>query len=173
MGVSNSMKPKTIKQIADAILKTLHDVGLPVDEFLSGLMASPFDDRSKDLVRQVVTNQITQDLAQLPEPTPEELTAWLATFDGIRTTPRLLRKKLTEIRKGLPRTPGGPTRRIPLTEELRVCAEVEGLETRGYDRPTAVLSVARQRRASKRTVYRILRKHGKTKPQKPRKTAVK
>ena len=172
-GVGNGMKPETAKLFADAIMKTLHHVGFSVDDFVSALIAAPVDGQLKDLMRQVVTNQFAHDVAQSPEPTPEELAMALAVLDRIRTSPKVLRERLRAIRKGLPRTPGGPKRRIPLKEESRVCVEVETLEARGYDRPTAVQSVASKRRASTRTVYRILERQGKTKSRKRRKTAVK
>jgi hypothetical protein len=167
------MKPATAKLMADAAIKTMDDVGLSVDEVLSHLMMAPVDDQSKELLRHVLTNSYTHDVEQTPEPTAEELGETLAALDRLKTLPQFLRQKLEDIRQGLPRTPNGPKRLIAVKDETRVCADVEALVREGYDRPRAVLSVANRRNASARTIYRILAKHGRTKPRKPRKTAVK
>lgn len=163
------MKPETAKQISDAIIKALQDAGMPIERFASALIGSPLDEQSKNLLIQVVTNENARDLANSPEPKPHELAEWLAMLDRFRTSPRAFREQLDIIRKGLPRTPGGPHRVVPSEEEAQVCADYDALLMSGCERPDALLRVARQREASVPTIYRILKRHGKTAPRKPRK----
>jgi hypothetical protein len=163
------MKPETAKQISDAIIKALQDAGMPIERFASALIGSPLDEQSKNLLIQVVTNENARDLANAPEPKPEDLVEWFAMLDRFRNSPRAFREQLDLIRKGLPRTPGGPNRVIPPEAEAHVCADFDALLMSGCERPDALRRVARQREASVRTIYRILKKHGKTKLRTPRK----
>lgn len=167
------MKRETAELLAKTFVDLLGDLGLDIPEVVSFALAMPLDDHAKAWVQGAHRDGLANQLEALPEWSEEQVSAALAAAEQMRTSTQFLREKLKEILRGLPRTPKGPERVIPRDREPQVCAEFDALIRAGCERADATERVAQRYGASERTVYRILKEHGRARPRKPRKTAIK
>ena len=158
VALEETLKEKTAKQIADALVDMLDTNRLSVNEMFRALMGSSIPKALRKTARIGYKGGWIHILRSRPEPNKAQLKEILAIVQAMKNAPYSMRTLLKETVSKLPHPPGGPKRKIKPEQERTVCAEIMQLRAE-CDNREAVRRVALKYRASERTVYRTWGKY--------------
>jgi hypothetical protein len=163
----DALKQEIAVRLAEALARTLETVGLSATEFAGAMLGIPIPEKEQKLVQMGYKAFLTQKFREMPEPSKAQLDQLLTMINAFGSAPQNLRSWMKHKVKELPHSPGGPPRKVKLAEELAVCAEIQANIVE-YGTREAIRQVARRRKASERTIYRIWGKyHPKKKKARP------
>jgi hypothetical protein len=157
-GQENILKDKTANQLADALVKMLESNHLSAEEVLGAMLGAPIPAKYKNLVEIGYKAGLKHKYKSLPEPDKDKLAEALAVIAAFKSAPQRFRTLIKARIKELPHGAGGAPRKVKLEEERTVCAEIQALKA-NLDTRDAIRQVARKRRVSERTIYRVWAKY--------------
>lgn len=152
------MKEKTADLLASALIDTLEAAGLSATEVFEGILGMKVPAKYRGHVGIGYKAYYARQFKKQREPDKNEMAQVLAALTALRSAPHRIRSLIKQKLKELPHAPGGSPRKIKPEEEKTVCAEIQAIRV-DSDTREAIRQVARKRKVSERTVYRIWGKY--------------
>jgi hypothetical protein len=156
--LEDAMKEKTANLLATALVDTLEAAGLSAIEIVEGLVGTKVPTKYRGRVGIGYKAYFVQQFRKQPEPNKNDMAQTLATLTALRSAPHKIRSLMKQKLKEMPPPHGGAPRKIEPEEEKTVCAEIQAPRV-DSDTREAIRQIARKRRVSERTIYRIWGKY--------------
>jgi hypothetical protein len=147
---------KTADLLATALEQLFEVNKISATDVLGSILGAPVSATYRKYARIGYKAGLKHALKKMPEPSKKQVTESLAMIEAFKSTPAKMRSFLKNAIKELPHATGGPKRKLTRDEEAMACAEVAAHRAELGNRE-AIERVARKRKVSARTIYRILR----------------